>query len=479
MFNLRKIDESRVAKISNTRYREYYHIQTPGGWLNDPNGLCFFKGYYHVFYQYHPYSAEWGPMHWGHVRSKDLVHWENLPVALVPGDPEDTGGCFSGSAIVKDSRLYLIYTGHHYYEDGDQEHFWENQNVAYSDDGIHFTKYDHNPIIEAPADNSQDFRDPKVWQHGDQYYLILGSRTQETNRARILLYQSDDLLHWQYKGPVAESTNNQLEGFMWECPDFFRLNGQDIIACSPMGIQPQRHRFLNLNQSTAFIGHFDYQQAQFIHNDLHLLDYGHNFYAPQSFLTPDGRQIQFGWFSSFDQAMPEQADGWAGALTLPRELILHDDQVGTIPAQETELLRVGEVINTTKIINRSHQFTVPDPQHTEWDLTFDLPDYGGQVSWQLANSDHALIAFNYDQGSGEVTVHQHNQETDRYASIGHPTQLQVRIFVDTSSVEIFVNNGAATFTERYYTNDQTLINIIDTNKSIATTIKVYNLGMKG
>jgi len=161
-------------KLTNSGYRLGYHIAAPAGWINDPNGFCFFKGYYHIFYQYHPYSASWGPMHWGHARSQDLIHWENLPTALTPGDPEDKDGCFSGSAIVKDDRLYLIYTGHHYYPgDNDPEHFWQNQNMACSDDGITFTKYKHNPIIALPPkDNTQHFRDPKVWQIGRNYYLL-------------------------------------------------------------------------------------------------------------------------------------------------------------------------------------------------------------------------------------------------------------------------------------------------------------------
>ena len=477
---MQKVDESRVIKVTNTRYREHFHIQTPAGWLNDPNGLCFFKGYYHVFYQFHPYSAEWGPMHWGHVRSKDLVHWENLPVALVPGDPEDSGGCFSGSAIVKDNRLYLIYTGHHYYDDGDQDHFWENQNVAYSDDGVHFTKYAGNPVIEAPADNSQDFRDPKVWEHDDQYYLVVGSREQANSRARILLYRSSDLLQWQYCGPITASQSIELEGSMWECPDLFRLNGQDILACSPMGIQPQRHRFLNLSQAAYFVGRLDYDQARFAHYGLHLLDYGHNFYAPQSFLTPDGRRIQFGWFSSFDNPLPEQADGWAGALTLPRELVMHGNRLGAIPAQETGKLRVGEALNTSAIIHSPHQLPVADPQHTEWDLTFDLPnDYDSQVSWQLANNDQLLIALKYDQATGEVTVHQHGQASDRYATIGHVHQLRARIFVDTSSVEIFINDGAATFTERYYNDQQPVTATVAASQPAAIAAKAYTLDMKG
>lgn len=476
---MQHIDQSRLATVSNTRYREHYHIQTPAGWLNDPNGLCFFRGYYHVFYQFHPYSAEWGPMHWGHVRSKDLVHWENLPVALVPGDPEDSGGCFSGSAIVKNGRLYLIYTGHNYYDDGDQDHFWENQNVAYSDDGIRFSKYDHNPVITVPDDNSQDFRDPKVWQHDGEYYLVLGSREKASNRARILLYQSSDLLKWHYRGPISEARSIALEGSMWECPDLFRLNGQDIVTCSPMGIKPQHHRFLNLSQAGYFIGQLDYQQARFDHQEFHLLDYGHNFYAPQSFLTPDGRRIQFGWFSSFDNPMPEKADGWAGALTLPREIVQRGNRIGAIPAQETTRLRTAEVLDKAMVVKASEQLTVPDPQHTEWELSYDLPDYGGRIQWQLANATQPLITIGYDQASGEVTVHQHDQASDRYAMIGHVRQLRLHIFVDTSSLEVFINDGAATFTERYYNDQQAVTTTIDANRPLPVAIKAYTLNMKG
>lgn len=235
---MKSIDPTRQIKVTNDRYRPHYHIATtPGGWLNDPNGLCYFKGYYHVFYQFHPYAAQWGLCHWGHVRSRDLIHWEELPVALVPGDQNvDEGGCFSGSAIVKDNRLYLIYTGHHYYDDGDQDHFWENQNVAYSDDGIHFTKAAENPVISAPADNAQDFRDPKVWQHDGHYYLVIGSREKEVDLGRLLLYRSDDLLHWTALGPIAKSTNQSTEGRMWECPDLFTIDGQEVVICSPMGM---------------------------------------------------------------------------------------------------------------------------------------------------------------------------------------------------------------------------------------------------
>ncbi|MBC8744650.1 glycoside hydrolase family 32 protein [Lactobacillus sp. Marseille-P7033] len=471
---MKDIDQTKIIKVSNTRYRESFHIQTNGGWLNDPNGLCYYKGYYHVFYQFHPYSSQWGPMHWGHVCSKDLVHWEQLPVALVPGDAEDTGGCFSGSAIVKDNRLFLIYTGHHYYDDGDQDHFWENQNIAYSDDGINFTKYDGNPVIEAPEDNSQDFRDPKVWEFDGQYYLVLGSRSKDDNRGRILLYQSADLLHWNYRGVIAKSTGEDTEGFMWECPDFFRINGRDIIACSPMGIKASGHNYLNLSQNGVFIGQLSYQTATFEHGGFNELDSGHNFYAAQSFLTPDGRQIQFGWFSSFDQPMPEQADGWAGALTLPRELVLKDNQLGAIPAKEVKLLRNEQLLNSAQLINGDQSLAIADPQHTEWHVVVPVTNENDEFTWQLSDGRHNLISLTYNKASGELTVHQHGQDTNRYAQIGQVDQLDLRIFVDTSSAEFFINNGAATFSERYYTTEKVTPHLVS-NHSLPVNITVYSL----
>ena len=120
---------------------------TSGGWMNDPNGFSWFKGYYHMFYQYYPYAAEWGPMHWGHARSKDLVHWETLPVALTPDEAED--GCFSGSAVVYEDKLWLIYTGHHLTDPADSEAFYQDQNLAWSEDGVHFVKYEGNPAGKA------------------------------------------------------------------------------------------------------------------------------------------------------------------------------------------------------------------------------------------------------------------------------------------------------------------------------------------
>ncbi|AEB06702.1 sucrose-6-phosphate hydrolase [Coriobacterium glomerans PW2] len=445
------IDESRSIAVTNERFRPRFHIATPGGWLNDPNGLCFFKGFYHVFYQFHPYSAEWGPMHWGHVRSRDLIHWEQLPAALVPGDPEDEGGCFSGSAIVRDGRLYVIYTGQHYYGDGDPEHFWENQNIAWSDDGVNFTKFEGNPVICAPEDNSQHFRDPKVWQLGDAYYAVIGSQDAADLRGRALMYRSDDLMRWESIGVISRAADAASEGAIWECPDLFRLNGRDVLVCSPQKMPAAHHRFLNVDQNAYFIGQLDYEAARLDRGELHELDSGHNFYAPQSFLAPDGRRIQFGWMSSFGAPMPEQSDGWAGMLTVPRELIIMDDDtLGAVPVRELAHLRKAEVINETMDVVGSVTLQVPDPQHLELDLDVSLDRSCDQISWVLECEGDALVSLTFSERTGELSVHQRGAASDRYAEIGSVEHLRLQIIVDTSSVEIFVNSGAATFTERYY-----------------------------
>ena len=170
----KEVDQKKEI-IKNSPYRLKYHFMAPTGWINDPNGLVQYKGEYQLFYQFYPYESKWGPMHWGHAKSTDLVHWEHLPVALAPSESYDFGevpghGCFSGSAVVNGEELILIYTGH-----VDNKEPMQVQCIAASMDGIHFEKYRHNPVIDHyPEEGSPDFRDPKVWNH--QWEMVYGGR---------------------------------------------------------------------------------------------------------------------------------------------------------------------------------------------------------------------------------------------------------------------------------------------------------------
>ncbi|MEY8585134.1 glycoside hydrolase family 32 protein [Ligilactobacillus animalis] len=431
-----------MIKLNNDRYRLGYHVSAPAGWINDPNGFCYYKGYYHIFYQYHPYSADWGPMHWGHARSKDLVHWESLPLALAPDTQADEDGCFSGSAIVKDDILYLIYTGHHYYDDGDPDHFWQNQNLAYSTDGINFTKYENNPIIaSAPEDNTHHFRDPKVWEKDGKYYMILGSQGKD-GVGRAITYRSDDLKEWQYLGEIAKANGLTTEGFMWECPDFFELAGKDILLLSPQGIEAQGQKYLNLFQTGYFVGNFDYSTNTFEHGGFTELDHGHDFYATQTTLAPDGRRLVFGWMDMWESEFPEKADGWAGALTLPRELELKDDQLYMRPVKEIVQLRTAEisawnkqVTEKTLLCENEHQAEIDLTLTTDQAFELAFTDQDKQVKLTFDQATHTFTLLNGDA---------------RYASIKPNAEFKLQIFIDTSSLEIFINDGEAVFTERFY-----------------------------
>lgn len=464
----------KAIELINTRYRLGYHVSAPSGWINDPNGFCYFNGYYHVFYQHHPYSAEWGPMHWGHARSKDLVHWESLPIALTPGDKEDEDGCFSGSAIEKDGVLYLFYTGHHYYGDNDPDHFWQNQNMAYSTDGIHFTKYEKNPIIaKAPEDNTHHFRDPKVWEHDGKYYMILGSQGQD-GLGRAIVYQSADLLNWEYVGPISKAKGLSTEGFMWECPDFFELNGKSILLLSPQGIEENGKDYLNLYETGYFIGDYDYETATFTRGNFYELDKGHDFYATQTTLSPDGRRIVIAWMDMWESSMPEKVDGWAGALTIPRELELVDNHLYMKPVRELKQLRVGEGDKTT--INLSGE-TVIAQSASHKEILIDVPLTGSQnqkIKLSFKAKDKELMNLIYSKDKNECILTRNDKDKPRYGTIQICDKLSFQVFIDKSSVEIFINDGELVFTERYYTENQ-LSMYLSVSEDVVVSSIIYHL----
>ncbi|SFQ86190.1 sucrose-6-phosphate hydrolase [Priestia endophytica DSM 13796] len=288
-------------------------------------------------------------MHWGHVKSKNLVHWEHLPIALAPGDTCDTGGCFSGSAVDNNGELTLIYTGHHYI-DKEKDLFYQNQNIAVSVDGVTFQKVVENPVIsKPPTDSNHHFRDPKVWKNKDNWYMVVGNSTKE-NVGRVILYRSSDLREWSYVGVLAQG--DEKLGFMWECPDFFELDGKFVLMISPQGIKAEGDLYNNIFQTGYLVGEYDYETNNFTHGSFTELDYGHDFYAVQTLKNEKGRRIAIGWMDMWESDMPTKADEWCGALTLPCEVTLgENDKILMNPVEELNLLReIEHNILTHKVI---------------------------------------------------------------------------------------------------------------------------------
>ncbi|MCP9329116.1 glycoside hydrolase family 32 protein [Liquorilactobacillus satsumensis] len=470
-----KITAQNKPKISiNQRYRLKYHMSAPYGWMNDPNGLVFFKGYYHVFYQFNPYASSWGPTHWGHFRSKDLIHWESLPLVLIPGKNEDSEGCFSGSAIVKDDCLYLMYTGHHCNPE-DASKFCETQNIAYSTDGLNFNKYKNNPVIRTPPrDNTHNFRDPKIWRHSGSYYVILGGQTKEKT-GRAIVYRSQNLFEWKYLGPITVAKSATTQGTMWECPDLFNLGNASILLFSPQGIQPINDEFLNLYQTGYFIGDMNYQNNKFKHGNFIELDHGHDFYAAQTLLAPDGRRILLGWLGMWETAMPEKKDNWAGALTVPRELALIKQHLFMRPVRELQQLRNSKLfdINTQLL---SQKLDISDPQHVEITLSFLLKNWhGNSFTFALQNSKDNFLTLTFCKNSQKITLYRKGIDPYRYGQISYHDKFKLQVLIDTSSIEFFVNDGETVFSERYYTENEVGISL---RFDISTLCKLQAYSLK-
>ena len=294
-------------------FKPVFHITADKGWINDPNGVVKFKGKYHVFYQHHPYSCEWGPMHWGHVVSEDLLNWSYLPYALTPGDEFDKSGCFSGSSLVVGDRLYVAYTG--FIANEDPEKVIQQQCLAYSDDGVNFTKLGliigKDKLPEGYASN--DFRDPKLFKEGDTFYLLAAARKLDA-KGRILLFKSLDLLDWEFVADVLEEGST---GKMIECPDYIKDLGLLTYCEQDQTVDGYKH----LNINSTYYRHGQFKDNKFISDSYDIVDYGFDFYAPQTIANDN---ILFGWMEMWARTYPTSKYGFVGQLTVPRHVYVED-----------------------------------------------------------------------------------------------------------------------------------------------------------
>ena len=307
----------------NKQKKLKYHYKPKKGWINDPNGLVYFNGYYHVFYQHSPGYEVPGheAMHWGHAITKDFLTWEELPVALYPDQKYDKEGCWSGTAIVKDDTLYLFYSSINIPE-GEREKV-QQVSIAYSKDGINFTKYEKNPILNTyPADGSLDFRDPAIACINGVYYLVMASGFVETKKARLLLYESENLFDWSYKGIMAEWDNAQYA----ECPSFIKAEDKYFLSCSVVGFD--EHCF------SIMLGEFE--NGVFKPGICGSVDKGPDQYAGQAFSDHKGRNILISWVSGWNYA--GYTENCIGCMSTPREILVKNGKICVYPVEEVRYL---------------------------------------------------------------------------------------------------------------------------------------------
>lgn len=444
---------NRLVSVHDEPYRPQYHFSPKRGWINDPNGLIWWGGKYHLFYQHYPDAPEHGPMHWGHACSDDLLAWEELPIALAPEPPAapgDRSGIFSGSAVDDDGVLTLVYTQ---FTDTRARpgHPPETQAIATSRDGITFVKASQNPVIGVrPAEAVSGFRDPKVWKGDDGLWrMVVGSG--DDRGGKVLLYRSPDLRDWEYLGVLYHGDPSL--GAMWECPDFFRLGDRYVLIVSVNGSGRQG--------AVWFTGEF--QNERFFPHEQGWCDFGPDFYAPQTFVDGKGRRLLIAWMSRWGSKIPTAADGWAGAMTLPRELYVDGQgRLASRPVSEATNLRA----DGQPAVELKGAWLTPDAgspgvtMELGPGLLGDLLEIEAEIELQGEGVEAAgLKLFRSPGGDEEIEVgidpgperaarlyldRERGSAGDggRYVCELPSSTARLRIFVDRSSVEVFTAEGA-------------------------------------
>lgn len=464
------------ASTVGTTYRHTYHLMPDIGWMNDPNGLCYYDGYYHLFYQHNPYSPNWDSMHWGHARSKDLIKWEYLPIVLAPDKSYDCLGVFSGGAIEVDGKLNILYTA--VGPGGVQQ-----QAVATSYDGINFTKRNVNPAIDSSmrADSRiTDFRDPYVYELDGMYYALVGGKN-EGPGGKILLYKSKDFLSWSYVGTLFDSTLTNTG--MFECPNYIRLGDKDILLSSPQSIRDQdMANYQNIHSVTYQIGEIDYENGTFTNdlgfNSMEEFDKGFDFYATQT-LKHDNQSIMLAWMNGWSRSYPSSVDGWAGEMTLPRTLELKDNHIYQSPLPAIKNYFTNEKIIEEISLNNNEQNLEFSGDKLTFNATFDVSELNGKVGFKLLKGADEETNIYYDSTMNKVIFDRRNSgkkinssdddgELDvRYASITPiDNKITFEIYVDVSSVEVFINDGYYTMSGLVYpTNNDLAYSVYSTGSA--------------
>lgn len=448
----------------NRRYRHAYHLMPEIGWCNDPNGFCYYNGEIHLFYQFYPYGAKWGLMHWGHAVSDDMVKWKYLPVALAPDRLYDKTGCFSGSAIEKDGRLYLMYTGVDW-------RFRQRQCIASSLNGKVFEKNGDNPVISSKEISREikewEFRDPYVFEHGGSYYCLVGCRNR--NLGNIAMLSSGNLQQWNYKGLILNNKEPQEPDYfvlngVCECPSFIETDGCQILIFSPTNMPNDGISYQNVSSVICMIGEMDYENGRFHYDRVQEIDGGFDFYAAQSTTLPDGRVIMSAWMQIWGRSFPTQKDGWIGAMILPREITVVKGHLYQAPVREIEKYRTNRVFaQDVKLDGKSLGVDGICGDTVEINAVFDIGS-ANQIGVKVFKGEMHETLIYYDAKEGQVvldrsksgikiTGKEKNCATRSVFAEPADGKIKLRIFLDNTSCEVFVNDGYATLTANVYADD--------------------------
>ena len=426
-------------------FRQKYHMMPPVGWMNDPNGLIKFNGRYHLFYQFNPYAAHPGVMLWGHFISDDLIGYSDKGAAIVP-DKEHVS-IFSGGATEYGEKLAAVYTEH--YECGGDRR--EEVYMALSSDGMNFSKgvriLDNDDLPEGIS--RSDFRDPFPVKTDDGYYVFVGGKLVKENKGIIVVLGGSGLEKLEYKftiGPFYEL------GDMGECPCYRKIDGKDVIIASGCNVPRRGNDFANVNSSVFIVGKIDFEGKSFAAESIREIDKGDAFYAPQ-LINGDDRPVMVAWHEMWGKPYPtsDMNHGWVGCFTIPRELRVKDGEVFQSPISELEKYLVpcagGEVPECA-------------------DIRF---EFRGDGRVEISGQDGS-VAVGCRDGRVYLDTRRANNMNGCVRTVNRSREKNgVRVLLDVSGIEVFVDGGAETISSRIY---------IRGNRSLTASGEVGKLEIK-
>ena|SRR6218665_2602008 len=462
-------------------YRPQFHFTPEAKWMNDPNGLIYLNGKYHLFYQYHPESAVWGPMHWGHAESTDLLHWKHLSIALYP---DKLGMIFSGSAVVDKENtagfgknaLIAIFTYHN-------DEIWkagkkntESQALAYSlDEGKTWTKYKGNPVLNNSGE--QDFRDPKVfWNESSSKWIMVLAVGD-----KIKVFSSPNIKDWTFESDFKPDDLPDLG--VWECPDLFPMKIKSTGETKWVMIVNHGDKAPNGGSGTRyFVGNFD--GKTFAENQKSIwLDKGTDFYAAVTFSNvPDDKKILLGWMSNWQYAPEVPTDAWRSAMTLPRELELTTN--GYFYRLEQKI--IPQFLNLLTPVFEQKEVKAPYKKEnldlSQAEVSFETPDITDAII-SLSNTKGEVFTITLSGGmlvtdrsnSGKKEFSEKFAEKPQVMPIGEKVS-DMRLILDKSSIEILVNNGRYSMTNLFFPNENySILNIITKDNKPLQNLKISSV----
>lgn len=427
-------------KTKQDSFYPSYHIAPHHGLLNDPNGLAYFNGRHHIFYQWFPLGPVHGLKHWYHVSTEDFVEFEDHGIALYPDSEADSHGCFSGAGYVEDDELHLFYTGN--------QHAGELPNPTQ----IHATMDAEGNVEKQdvlawapPVGFTHHFRDPLVFKRGSEYFMLVGGED-VNHRGALALYKGATMREMDFVGVVETAFENS--GYMWECPNYFEKDDRGVLIFSPQGELPQdRYSYNNVFSVVYAVSErIDVEDPSFGATSFVELDKGFDFYAPQTYRDGVGRQILIGWLGNSKSDYPTDDNMWAHMLTIPREVTIDGDRLKQWPLQELENLREtsGALESVQRLSSQAFEleleveeaFKVVLRNEAGEELVFS----GDREEYVL---DRSRTTYPFAERFGSV----------RYAERQVKGKHTIRVFVDHSSIEMFCDEGATVFTSRFFIED--------------------------